>query len=282
MLVLRFGPAGVPLRFGSTPVEEAIKRSREELGLEAFEVEFVYGVRMKDEVADRIRKYVSENDVVLSSHAPYYVNLCNPEKFENTKRHLIQSILKTERAGGWITVVHPGFYGKLSKEEAYKVTKDALSRIIEEAKARGLKKAYFGLETMGKPSQFGSLEENISLMEELDNVYLVIDFAHIVARDNVDFSTKENVISFLQKLDSIVPDYLSRIHAHFSGIEYSEKGEKRHLPIEEVDNPSYKAVLEAMVELGVKGTIISESPLIEDDALRMKAFYTSLKKRKRS
>jgi len=278
MAEIRFGPAGVPIRFGSVKMDEAVRRTAEELGLGAFEMEFVYGARSKKELMESVRKEAESKDVVISSHAPYYVNLCNKEKMASNIRHLVSSALLTQHAGGWITVFHPGFYQKKSPEEAYKEAKRQIMEVINEYKARGGKGVLFGAETVGKKSQFGGLQEVVRLAQEVEGVIPVIDFAHLVARGDWRLKTKDDYRKLFDYLEKeLGREYVENIHAHFSEIEYSEKGEKRHLPLGTKYEPDYRQLIEVMVEHGYGGTIISETPALEEDALKMKLYYEKVR-----
>ena len=118
--MIRFGPAGIPLECPGSGTLDGIKYCAE-IKLSAMEMEFVHGVRMKDDSAAQVNKTAKELGISLSSHAPYYINLCtdDPTKLANTKRHIFEAGRVTALAGGSITVFHPGFYQKLSQKEAF-------------------------------------------------------------------------------------------------------------------------------------------------------------------
>ncbi len=278
MADIRFGPAGVPIRFGSVKMDEAVRRTAEELGLGAFEMEFVYGARSKKELMDAVKAEADSHGMVISSHAPYYVNLCNKDKQSSNIRHLVSSALLTQYAGGWVTVFHPGFYQKKTPEEAYREAKRQILNIINEYHAKGGKGVLFGAETVGKKSQFGGLKEVVRLAQEVEGVMPVIDFAHLIAREDWPLRTKDDYRRLFEYLEKeLGREYVENIHAHFSEIEYTEKGERRHLPLGTKYEPDYRQLLEVMVEHGYGGTIISETPALEEDALKMKAYYEQIK-----
>ncbi|MBU0586430.1 TIM barrel protein, partial [Candidatus Micrarchaeota archaeon] len=179
--MMRFGPAGIPLECeGGT--KEGIEYCAS-IGLKAMEIEFVRGVKMKEKAAEEAGKAAKGVDVKISSHAPYYVNLCTSDrvKAENSKRNIFQAANATFLANGWITVFHPGFYQGMGKEEAFQAAKKRLIEIKEKMDSKDVK-CILGAETVGKKSAFGGLDENIRMAQELDFVEPVPDFAHLHAR----------------------------------------------------------------------------------------------------
>ena len=272
--MLRFGPAGTPIQCEKDSTFEGIKCAKS-LGLDAYEIEFVRGVRMKEDSAYSISKLVKDLDIVISSHAPYYINLATleKEKAERSKNHIISSSRITELAGGWITVVHPGYYQKLSKKEAYSLVKKRLEEILEVLSQENIK-TKIGIETMGKLSSFGKLEEVLSLYQDLERIYPVIDFAHLRALNIYKFTETDHYVKVFEMFGEEIE---KNFHVHFSEIEFTEKGEKRHLPLETNNEPDYKAFIRACVENGFSGSVICESPKIDIDAQLMKKYYEEIK-----
>ena len=140
-------------------------------------------------------------------------------------------------------------------------------------KEKNIKKIKFGAETVGKKSQYGSLDECIMLHQEIPEIMLVIDFSHLHARGDWPFFSEENYSKLFDYVEKKLPGYFKDFHAHFSCIQYSEKGEQSHLPLEGKNEPPYKPLMKVLAERGYSGTIISESPLLEYDALKMKKEY---------
>ena len=182
-------------------------------------MEFVHGVRLNDESAKQIALTAKELDISLSSHAPYYVNLCTSDKkkIANSKRHIFESARVTALAGGNITVFHPGFYQKLAPEEAYQRAKSRLEEIQEKLKQHKVK-VRLGAETVGKKSAFGGLYENIKLSQELEMVDPVIDFAHVLARGTRKIKGEEDYRAIFDLLEKELNGYMKRFHFHFSEI----------------------------------------------------------------
>ncbi|MFA6530716.1 MAG: TIM barrel protein [Candidatus Micrarchaeia archaeon] len=278
---IRFGPAGIPIQCEGSTVEGVECCSK--LGLTAMEMEFVRGVRMKEEQAKEVRKKAQELDISLSSHAPYYVNLCSleEEKIANSKRNIFQSAQATEWAGGRITVFHPGYYQELSKEEAYKVAKKNLVEIGETLKSHKIN-VILGAETVGKKSQFGGFNECIKLSEELDFIQPVIDFSHLHARRDFNILSEEQYQQIFSTLEKHLGDYVRHFHSHFSEINYSDKGELNHLALGTNGEPPLTPLLNVLAENGYSGTIICETPKIELDSLKMKKEYENILKEKKT
>jgi len=276
--MIRFGPAGIPIQCRGTSTLEGV-RCCKELGLDAMEMEFVQGVRLKAGAAKEIGKVAKELDIALSSHAPYFINFCSTakDKINTSKRNIYEAAKITHAAGGRITVFHPGYYQKLSKEEAYKAAKKNIEDAWEKIKKEKIK-VVLGAETVGKKSQFGGLDEVIRLSQELGYVEPVLDFAHMQARGDVSLRSGDDYAGVFGRLDRELGDYVKRFHSHFSEIEYGEKGERNHLPLGTRNIPPYKPLIKMLAENGYSGVIISESPKIDLDAQKMKRLYDRLRK----
>jgi len=270
---VRFGPAGIPIQCEGASTIEGVECCAE-LGLDAMEMEFVHGVRMSDEYAKKIGPVAKKHDISLSSHAPYYINLCSKEKqkLANSKRHIIQSARATFLAGGAITVFHPGYYQKRTPEEAYGAAKKVLLEIESELKKEKIK-VRLGAETVGKKSAFGGLEENIRLSQEIGMVEPCIDFAHLHARGDVKIKKLDDYRRIFDMLEKELGSYVKRFHCHFSEIEYSEKGERNHVPLGTNNEPPFRPLMKLLAENGYSGTVICESPQIDMDAQKMMKEY---------
>ena len=275
---IRFGPAGIPIQCKGRSTLEGVLCCAE-IGLDAMEMEFVHGVRMKEETAREIEKVAKEKDILLSSHAPYYVNLCSTKEstITNSKRNIFEAAQATFFAGGRITVFHSGYYQELPYEEAYTVAKKNIEEISETLEQRNIK-CILGAETVGKRSQFGGLMEVIKLAQEIDNVQPVIDFSHLVARDDFMLKNEEDYLKLFALLEKELGDYVKHFHGHFQEVRYSERGELGHLPLGSNALPPYKPFMKMLAENGYAGVVISESPKIEMDAMKMKQEYEKHKK----
>ncbi len=245
------------------------------LGLNALEVEFVQGVKIRKEDAIEAGKVAKEHDVLLSCHGPYFVNCCSPikEKQETTKRNLFQALEAATLLGAKIVVFHPGFYQgqtpEVAKSNAVKLLREVIEKMKEEKWT-----AVLGAETTGKPSQYGSLDEVLELCNILGTEYIrpVIDWGHLNSRENGKIKSQKDFEDIIKKIrDALGNEGLEGLHCHFSEQVYSEKGEKYHIPLGTKDSPNYNWLADIIRKRHLKFTMISESPLLEQDALKMKS-----------
>ncbi|MBI5389154.1 TIM barrel protein [Candidatus Woesearchaeota archaeon] len=272
---LLFGTAGIPLSTKKSGTVEGIKRVRE-LGLDCQEMEFVHGVKMGAELAAQVKKTAQDENVVLTAHGPYYINLNSAEKEKQGAS--ITRILDTARVanlcGGYSITFHPAFYQGASSEKVYPVVKDALKTIIKTLNDEG-NKIWVRPETTGKPTQFGTVEEILKLSQEIEQIMPCIDFSHLHARTNGKWNTKDEFDTVLSHVEKTLgTDGLQNMHIHISGIAYGEKGEKHHLLLDESDL-KYKDLMQAFHDFKIKGVVVCESPNIEGDALLLQKTYGS-------
>ncbi|MCX8158270.1 MAG: TIM barrel protein [Candidatus Diapherotrites archaeon] len=269
-----FGTAGIPHTAEKKDSISGIKEISK-LGLDAMELEFVYGIKMSEQLAKKNKEEAVSKNISLSVHAPYYINLNakDKRKLGLSKHNILQSCRVGHLASAKIVVFHPGFYLGEDKKKVYENIKSILVELTDILKSEKIE-IKLGLETTGKVSAFGTLEEILSLSEEVKNVFPVVDFAHLHARGNGLFKTQKDVDNVLEKIPK---RFLKDLHIHMSGINYSEKGERNHLNLQDKDNTlDFKIILRSLKSFNVSGTIISESPNLEDDALVMKRFWESL------
>jgi deoxyribonuclease-4 len=272
MIQLQFGTAGIPISSPSRDSISGVKQVKE-LGLNCMEMEFVRGVKMGTQTANKVKKIAKECDVTLSVHAPYYINLNSREmnKVEASRKHILTSARIGAVMGAKGVVFHPAFYHNDPHDMVYGIVKTHLLELSKQLEDEGLD-ILLRPETMGKVSQFGSLVELLEISAEIEGVLPCFDFAHMHAREGVNNSYEE-----FCKILSTIEDHLGRegldnMHIHISGIEYGPKGEKKHLTLEESDM-DYHGLIKSWKEYDIKGTVISESPNIEQDALLLAKLY---------
>jgi len=258
--MLKLGPAGSS-GLGNL---EGIKKVKK-LGLDAMEVEFTYGVNMSDEKAKEIGKLAKKLNITLSVHAPYYINLASKEKQKiiDSKKRILQACKKAHYLEAKYVVFHGGFYQKRDKEIVYKTIKREVENLLKAIKKNNWN-VVLALETTGKRTQFGDLNELLRLKKETGSE-LCVDFSHLLAREGkIDYN---KVFDKLKKL--------KHIHAHFSGIEYTEKGERRHIiTSKKVITPLIKQIMKRKIDI----TIINESPNPINDTLKTKRMINEYKK----
>src|SRR3989344_1957750 len=276
MKELLFGTAGIPHSSNPRTTLDGIKHVSN-LGLGAMELEFVRSINITKEKAPYIKKAAEENDVVLTCHAPYFINLNSLEKAKI--KASIDRILNSARianlCGGYSVCFHAGFYMKQEPKKVYETVKHNLKEIISTLKKEN-SNIWIRPETTGKETQFGNVDEILQLSQELDNVMPCVDFAHFHARTNGKYNTYNEFAGILEAIEKkLGKKGLENMHIHITGIAYGPKGEKNHLTLDESDL-KYKELLKALKDFKVKGVAISESPNIEGDALLMQKVYEKL------
>lgn len=273
---LKFGTAGVPLSSKESSTEAGIIRVRE-LGLDAMEVEFVHGVRMKEEKASNVGRIAKREKVSLSCHAPYYINLNSgeEEKVAASKTRIVHTARIAQLLGAASIVFHPAFYGEDTSEKVLAKVVKELAGIREELDQEG-NEVILRPETTGKPSQFGDLQETIRLAQEVPGVLPCLDFSHLHARANGRHNSYDEFCAILDETaEGLRERWVNNAHFHISGIEYGLKGEKKHLILQEADL-KFADLLRALRSFGIKGTVICESPNMEEDTLILQKTYENL------
>jgi deoxyribonuclease-4 len=256
--MIRVGPAGSD---GMGNIEGVKKVAR--MGLDCMEVEFTYGVRMSVDDARKIGALAEEKGIILSVHAPYYINLASDDKAKiiASKKRILDSCERAHALGARCIVFHAGFYQKKTAEQTYDLINKGISEIQKIIKEKKWK-VRLCPEITGKPSQFGSIEEIKRLMKET-GCAITVDFSHLYARQQ----GKIDYAEVLRKLPK-------KFHAHFSGIEYGEKGERKHVVTQK---KFFEPLAKELVKRKLDITLINESPQPYKDAAMMKRVLRNLK-----
>ncbi|NIR86786.1 TIM barrel protein [Candidatus Bathyarchaeota archaeon] len=273
----RFGPAGVPSAFKELklPVDEFPKYLRDE-ELDAFEYQAVrWGAKpqMKRESAEKLGANAREHDVWLTVHGSYFINFCGKvETIEASKNRLIACATAADWMGAHLVVFHPGFYGKRSPKEALELCVKAMGDVVESMKSLGIGEVRLGPETTGKSSQLGSLDEVLTLCERVGSTEPVIDWAHIHAREGGRMKTESDFRVVTNEIEKrLGSEAVRNLHCHFTRVEFTEKGEKRHHVLDEVEyGPDFQHFATIVAELDLNPVIISESPILDVDSQKMR------------
>ncbi|MGB9673240.1 MAG: TIM barrel protein [Anaerolineales bacterium] len=277
-LSFRFGTVGSPK---STPPKPggsvgAILRLSE-LGLDAFELGWVQSVRVSETTCADIRLAAAEKDISLSVHAPYFINLnADESEWPKSRKRLMDAAYYGNLAGATDIIFHPGSYFGKEAQDVLPLAIQRLQGCVSELKAAG-NRVRLRPETMGKSAMIGSVEDVLQMALEVENVQPCIDFAHLHARPgDGSMNSVEEWERILEKLGNALGDgALKRLHIHLSGIAYSAKGEREHLPIQEADL-NVQAIFRALKEFGCEGRILCESPILEEDALYLRQLWQEL------
>lgn len=278
--MIKFGPSGNSIAFseaGNKTSEQSAVWVKN-LGLNCFEYSFGRGVSLSDEKALSIGKAFSDAGVEISVHAPYYINFANPEedKAQNSYRYVIDSAKKVKLMGGKRVVFHPASQGKADRESAVALTEKRLCVLRDMIYSEGLDDLIFCPETMGKLGQIGTIEE-ITRFCKIDKIFLpAVDFGHINARENGSLKTQQDYENRLQyMIDNLGYEKMRNFHIHFSKIEYTLKGEVRHLTFEDKTyGPEFEPLAKALKKLDLHPFVICESAGTQDiDAVTMQNIY---------
>jgi len=267
--MIHLGPAGKPIGAPEGPLEKSFPYLKS-LGLDAVEVQFVRGVYLDEKKAELLGTAAKEHGMHLSVHAPYYINLGSEDK--ETVRKSKERILESARIGAILgaraIAFHAGFYSAKDSAERIKAA------IIEMADR--IDGTYLCPETMGNFSKFGRLEELLEIAHHR-NVRLTVDWCHLHALTNGGFRKEENFDDVLRKIEkSLGRKAVDCLHTHFSGVSYTEKGERSHLPLSS-NEPDFLLLAKALAKWKPEDmTIICESPELEMDSVRMKTVLDRL------
>jgi len=245
------------------------------LGLNAMEMEWVQSVPKNPEHMEKIRSLCEKLDFSLTVHAPYFVNLNSDEKekLAASKVRIIDALSMAQLAGAKSVCVHAAFYGT-RKEEALDNVRRATDDILKK-KAKLFPDVNLAYETMGKHSQFGTLDEVLAVSKEFD-IYPCVDVAHMHARANGKINSTKEWNDLLDQYEKALgKKSLKQMHMHVSGIAYGEKGEKHHLTFEECDM-KWKDFLKVLKKRKVGGFLVCESPAMEDDTLLLRKAYEAM------
>ncbi len=275
MAELLFGTAGTPRSARPQTTISGIERVAE-LGLGCMEVEFVQGVRMGEQGARQVAETATREGIKLSAHAPYFMNFNahEPEKIRASQERLLQTARIASLCGAQSVVFHPAFYLGDSPEKAYDIVRESLGEVLKQLKQEN-NRVWIRPEVMGKPSQFGTVEEIFNLCIELEGLAPCLDFAHWHARTG-KYNSYSEFASILQQLkERLGRAALDDMHIHVSGIAYGKKGEIKHLNLQEPDF-QYEELLKALKDYEVKGLVICESPNLEGDALLLQETYNTV------
>jgi deoxyribonuclease-4 len=273
---LLFGTAGIPISTPEHHTVDGIKHVHA-LNLAGMELEFVHAITVSKEKAPIVKKTALDNNVLLTCHGSYYINLnsVEQEKVSASIDRVLSCARAAEAAGAFSMTFHPGFYQKDSAKKTFDNIKSQFEIIESELKSTG-NKINIRPETTGKATQFGSIEELLELSSQFDNVFPCIDFSHLHARSGGKVNTYDEFRKVLEDSEKVLgKEYLKNLHCHVSGIDYTQKGERKHLVLKDSDF-KYKELLRALKDLGGAGLVICESPNIEEDALLLKKTFEEL------
>jgi len=279
-MAVKFGPAGNSQSFYQQGYKSSLDMPRwlRNIGLSAYEYQCSRGVNIKEETARRLGEAARENGITLSIHAPYYINLATPDpvKREKTKGHLMKSLQAAQWMGATKVVFHPGGPSGMERSEALERAVQTLSEVIAEAGEKGLGNIFLAPETMGKASLLGTVEEVIELCSIGPSVIPTVDFGHLHAVTGGGLQGKEDFAEVLDKFAKFISkEAFNGLHIHFSPVEYTGAGEKRHRTLlDDGYGPPFEPLAELIKERKMNPVIICESAGRQaEDALEYQEIY---------
>ena len=279
----KFGPAGTGDSFKALGYKTSLQVPQYlvEMGLDHFEYQCGRGVNIGLDKANELGKIAKEKGITLSLHAPYYISMSSvdEEKRLNSINYILASARAVNAMGGDRIIVHTGSCGKITREEALVLAKDTMALSQKALDAEGLSNIHICPETMGKVNQLGTLYEVLELCKIDERIIPCIDFGHLNARDLGILKDKNDFENILLEIkNQLGEDRFKNFHSHFSKIEYTTGGEKRHLSFEdEVYGPNFEPLMELVVKYGLNPTFVCESAGTQaEDAKSMKDYYLSL------
>ena len=278
--MVKFGPAGNCKTFYDAGYKRTIQAPEwlKSIGLDASEYSFGKGFTLPDDTAVAIGEEMKKYNIAISVHAPYYINFATPtdEMAEKSYNYVLESLRKLRLLGGNRLVVHPASQGKMTREEAVELCKKRLIVLKDKIEEAGYSDMYICLETMGKSAQIGTYEEILEFCTISDNFIPTFDFGHINALTQGTLKTKEDYRKIIDRSIEVIGREKTNIaHIHFSKIEYSSKGEVKHLTLEdEIYGPDFDPLAEILKEYDLNCTVISESKeYMARDAKMLKDIY---------
>lgn len=278
--MIKFGPSGNSESFIAEKhksTEEAAKWVKDR-DLDCYEYSFGRGVNLGEEKAKSIGEAFKNQGVSLSVHAPYFINFATEEedKAKNSFGYILSSAAAAKTMGANRVIFHPASQGKSSREDAVKRTARRLEELKEYVYENGFDDMFFCPETMGKLGQIGTIEEITDFCKIADFYLPTVDFGHVNAREQGSLKTERDYADRLSyMIDNLGFKKMKNFHVHFSKIQYSAKGEVRHLTFaDDIYGPEFEPLASALVKLGLEPVVVCESAGTQaEDAAAMKRIY---------
>lgn len=278
--MIKFGPSGTGDSFEREGFSKTIEVPKwlKEKNLDCYEYSFGHGVRIGLTTAAAYGEEFRNQGIEISVHAPYFINMATAEedKAVNNHRYILESIRALKAFGGNRCVFHPGSPLKRDRRESMDVLMKRMNTLLEVIYEENLQDTVLCVETMGKKNQLGDVDEIIEICARDAMLYPCIDFGHLNARAGGLFKCAEDYKRIIDKfIDGLGFDKIKNMHVHFSKIQYSDKGEVRHLTFaDDIYGPEFEPLAEVIRDYALEPYIICESSGTQtEDALRMKQSY---------
>lgn len=283
--MIKFGTAGNPEAFYESGGKSSLEMPKwlESIGLNAYEYQCGRGIKISDDSAHILSETAKKHGITLSVHSPYFMNISSvePEKIDKSINYILNTAAVAHNMQAKRIVVHMGSAKDITRRHAMEITKDTINRALFELKNAHLEDVTICLETMGKLNQMGTIEEVMEVCSMDERLLPTVDFGHLNARSQGGLLTEDDFDRILKYMEKKIGHYrATSFHAHFSKIEYTKAGEKKHLTFSDTEyGPEFLPLAKVLVKRNATPTIICESAKTQsDDALYMKKIYEECKK----
>ncbi len=278
--MIKFGPGGNSVSFYNEGHKSTLDAPKwvSEKGLEIYEYECGQGVRVSEETAEKFGCEAKKHGIEISVHAPYFISLASEDerKRKNSIGYILQTLKVAKIMGGKKIVVHPGSCSKRDRSEAFSLACVTMKEAVKAARDNGFGDMIICPETMGKINQIGTVDEIIDMCKLDEMLVPTIDFGHINAREMGSLKSDEDYEKIIvSMIDGLGFEKVKHFHMHFSKVEYTKGGEKKHLTFEDkVYGPEFEPLARVIKKYGLEPTVICESDgTMAEDALIMKEIY---------
>ena len=275
--MVKFGPGGNCELFYESGYKHTFQMPEflDKMGLDAYEIQCGRGVRLKQDAALKLKQQAEKYNIALSVHAPYYISMSSTEqeKRANSINYILESANLAKLTGARRIVIHSGSCAKISRQTALELATDTMKLAVKAMDENGFGDIAMCPETMGKINQLGTLDEVLSLCTVDERIIPAIDFGHLNAREQGCLFNASDFEKIIVKIKNRLGDYRAKnFHVHFSKIEYSAGGEKRHLTFEDKQyGPEFEPFAKVICKYSLNPIIICESAgTMSKDALYMK------------
>ena len=279
--MITFGPGGNSLSWGKRKFPDNLAEYLGGFGLNGYEIECGRGVRISEGTLARLPEIARENGITVTLHAPYFISLSSTEEEKRLKSvdYILESAKAAKAVGARKIVVHSGSCSKMTRAEALYLAKDTLKKAQSALDENGLSDIIICPETMGKINQLGTLDEVLELCGVDERFLPTVDFGHLNARTLGGIRGRDDYAKMLDDIENALGyERLSKMHVHFSKIEYTNGGEKKHLTFaDKTFGPDFEPLFEEIKRRALEPSVICESDGTQaEDAAEMKRFYESL------
>ena len=294
---LRLGPAGVPLSCKGRTIVEGMDDITA-LGLDAMEIQTVRTVQPKHfDQYWQAGKLSWDSDLEMNLHGPYYAELLGSRRERNRTLTKMEASMQAGKiVNARHLVYHVGPYGEYepgteANEQVANIFSGVVDRVhqiwgdkSEEEEYAAFpwvhksKPSLVGIETSGRQDLWGTVEEVIEVCNHVEGTVPVLNMAHIHARGHGRMRTSED---YSELFEQVRKDYGGKkFYCHFAGIEHRMGNALHYTQIKKSDL-KFEPFAEFLAEEGswLDITIISDSPLLEHDAMYMMQHYDKARQR---